>query len=73
MVHMSRAALGRVFVVRVIVGICWRRRARSSSGRLGVMKSSGTAVVHGACLLARRSRPTEAGELAGRVRRYLKG
>ncbi len=73
MVHMSLAALGMVFVVRVIVGICWRRRARSSSGRLGMMKWYGIAVVHGACLLARRSRPTEVGELAGRVRRYLEG
>ena len=39
----------------------------------GDMSSSRIIVVQGACRLARRSSPTEAGELAGRARRNLDG
>ncbi len=46
---------------------------RRSYGRLGSMNSFGIVVVQGACRLARRSRPTEVGELAGRARRNLEG
>ena len=52
-------------------GVWWRRRVRRSSGRCAGMYSGGISVVHGACRLARRSRPSEVGELAGRVTRNL--
>ncbi len=72
MVHASREGFGEVFVVRVMVGIWWSRRVRRSSGKVGRTNSSGI-VVHGACRLARRSKATEAGELAGSVRWNLEG
>jgi hypothetical protein len=37
------------------------------------MYVSGIVVVQAACLLARRRSPAEAGELAGRVMKYLYG
>ncbi len=64
---------GGVFVVRVMVGIWWSKRLRRSSGKVGGMYTSGFVVVHGACRLAKRSRPTEAGELAESVRWNFEG
>ena len=73
MEHGSLAGLGGVVLARVMVGVCWRRRLRRSSGRCVGMYVSGIAAVQAACLLARRRSPAEAGELAGRVMKYLYG
>ena len=73
MEHGSRAGLGGVVLARVMVGVCWRRRLRRSSSRCVGMYVSGIVVVQAACLLARRSSPTEAREFTGRVMKYLHG
>ncbi len=69
--HVSLSGLGGVVLVRMMVGVCCRRPWRISLGRYVDMSVSGFGVVHAACLLASRSKPQDAGELMGRVMRYL--
>ena len=68
--HVSRAGLGDMVLVRMMVGVCCKRRWRMSLGRWVGMKFSGIVVVR-ASIRASGSRPLDAEELAGRVMRYL--
>jgi len=63
----------RLGVVRSGNGGGLMEKASTERGLLASvgMYSEGIFVVHGACRLARRSRPYEAGESAGRVTRNL--
>ncbi len=58
-------------MVRMIVEVYCRSRWRISLGRWVGMAVSGIGVVHAACVLASRSKPKDAGELLGRIMRYL--